>query len=193
MQKFEIHKGRAVALWCDNIDTDQLIPKTYLKRIEKSGFGEFLFDDWRYNKDRSPNKNFVLNAPENQGVSILVTGENFGSGSSREHAVWALMDYGFAVIIAGSFSDIFYNNAIKNALLPISLPLEVRKHFAKGEVEVDLRDQVVRAGDFRVKFEIDPKWKQRLLLGLDEIAITLKHLPAIESYEQNIPKYWQDY
>ena len=117
MEKFTIHTGQSVPLMNDNIDTDQLIPKTYLKRVEKSGFGEFLFDDWRYLADRSLNPDFILNHPDYQQATILVAGDNFGSGSSREHAAWALMDYGFKAVIAGSFSDIFYMNATKNVAI----------------------------------------------------------------------------
>ena len=121
MEAFTIHQGKSVPFMNDNVDTDQIIPKTYLKRIEKTGFGEFLFDDWRYLRDRSLNPDFILNEEQYQGATILVSGENFGSGSSREHAAWALMDYGFKTVIAESFSDIFYMNAVKNGLLPIVL------------------------------------------------------------------------
>ncbi|MCC9274120.1 MAG: 3-isopropylmalate dehydratase small subunit, partial [Enterococcus aquimarinus] len=121
MEAFTQYQGKTVPFMNDNLDTDQIIPKTYLKRIEKTGFGEFLFDDWRYLRDRRLNPEFVLNFPEYQEATILISGENFGSGSSREHAAWALMDYGFKAVIAESYSDIFYMNAVKNGLLPIEL------------------------------------------------------------------------
>ncbi|EOT41832.1 3-isopropylmalate dehydratase small subunit [Enterococcus columbae] len=195
MRAFTVYQGRSVPFMNDNIDTDQIIPKSYLKRIEKAGFGEFLFDDWRYLKDRTPNPDFVLNEAKYQGATILVAGDNFGSGSSREHAAWALMDYGFVAVIAGSFSDIFYMNATKNGLLPIVLPLEVRKAIADLPAEttltIDLPNQVVQFNDQRHSFAIDRTWKHKLINGLDEIGITLQSLQQIEDYEQTIPSYWQ--
>lgn len=194
MQAFTVHQGFGVPFMNDNIDTDQIIPKTYLKRIEKAGFGEFLFDDWRYLKDRSPNPAFVLNDPKYQAATILITGDNFGSGSSREHAAWALMDYGFVAVIAGSFSDIFYMNATKNGLLPIVLPLDARKELAQRTNElitIDLPNQQVQCNGKNYPFEIDRTWKHKLINGLDEIAITLQSINEIETYEQTIPSYWQ--
>jgi len=177
----------------DNIDTDQILPKNYLKRVEKTGFGEFLFDDWRYLAKRKPNPDFVLNFPEYQTASILIAGDNFGSGSSREHAAWALLDYGFSVVIAGSFGDIFYMNATKNGLLPIVLPLAVREQLAAlpptTAISVDLPLQQVTIEKNVYPFEIDASWKHKLVNGLDEIGITLQEADKITAYEQTIPAY----
>lgn len=193
MEKFTIHTGQSVPLMNDNIDTDQLIPKTYLKRVEKSGFGEFLFDDWRYLADRSLNPDFILNHPDYQQATILVAGDNFGSGSSREHAAWALMDYGFKAVIAGSFSDIFYMNATKNGLLPIVLDQNAREKIAhlpsNHQLTIDLAAQTVSVGEDTYHFDIDETWKYKLLNGLDEIGITLQSANEITAYEQTIPSY----
>lgn len=193
MEKFTIHTGQSVPLMNDNIDTDQLIPKTYLKRVEKSGFGEFLFDDWRYLEDRSLNPDFILNHPDYQQATILVAGDNFGSGSSREHAAWALMDYGFKAVIAGSFSDIFYMNATKNGLLPIVLDQNAREKIAhlpsNHQLTIDLAAQTVSVGEDTYHFDIDETWKYKLLNGLDEIGITLQSADEITAYEQTIPSY----
>lgn len=195
MEKFTRHQGKAVPLMNDNIDTDQIIPKGYLKRIEKTGFGEFLFDDWRYLPDRKLNPDFILNEPIYQGATILISGDNFGSGSSREHAAWALLDYGFRAVLAGSFSDIFYMNATKNGLVPIVLPLEVRQQLAaiaqEAEIEVDLENQQVISSKGTFPFEIDATWKHKLVNGLDDIAISLAYEEAIQNYEEKIPSYWQ--
>lgn len=196
MEAFTVYTGTSVPFMNNNVDTDQIIPKTYLKRVDKKGFGEFLFDDWRYLSDRKPNPDFVLNEPRYQGATILVSGDNFGSGSSREHAAWALMDYGFKAVIAGSFSDIFYMNATKNGLLPIALPQADRDELAAldptDEVTIDLPEQEVITEHKTYKFEIDPTWKHKLVNGLDEIGITLQDLPAIEAYEaEQVPSYWQ--
>ncbi|WP_248621700.1 3-isopropylmalate dehydratase small subunit [Enterococcus cecorum] len=193
MEKFTIHTGQSVPLMNDNIDTDQLIPKTYLKRVEKSGFGEFLFDDWRYLADRSLNPDFILNHPDYQQATILVAGDNFGSGSSREHAAWALMDYGFKAVIAGSFSDIFYMNATKNGLLPIVLDQNAREKIAhlpsNHQLTIDLAAQTVSVGEDTYHFDIDETWKYKLLNGLDEIGLTLQSADEITAYEQTIPSY----
>lgn len=193
MEKFTIHTGQSVPLMNDNIDTDQLIPKTYLKRVEKSGFGEFLFDDWRYLADRSLNPDFILNHPDYQQATILVAGDNFGSGSSREHAAWALMDYGFKAVIAGSFSDIFYMNATKNGLLPIVLDQNAREKIvhlpSNHQLTIDLEAQTVSVGEDTYHFDIDETWKYKLLNGLDEIGITLQSADEITTYEQTIPSY----
>lgn len=193
MEKFTIHTGQSVPLMNDNIDTDQLIPKTYLKRVEKSGFGEFLFDDWRYLADRSLNPDFILNHPDYQQATILVAGDNFGSGSSREHAAWALMDYGFKAVIAGSFSDIFYMNATKNGLLPIVLDQNAREKIAhlpsNHQLTIDLAAQTVSVGEDTYHFDIDETWKYKLLNGLDEIGITLQSADEITAYELTIPSY----
>ncbi|EUJ54334.1 3-isopropylmalate dehydratase small subunit [Listeria fleischmannii] len=190
MEAIQIHKGQTVALMNDNIDTDQIIPKTFLKRIEKTGFGEFLFDEWRYLPNRKPNPDFPLNAPSRKNATILVTGENFGCGSSREHAAWALLDYGFRVIIAGGYSDIFYMNCTKNGVLPIVLPKEARTKLAEisadEQIIIDLPHQYVESSVGRFEFSIDPTWKEKFLNGLDDIAITLEHLDAIMAYETKI-------
>jgi len=191
MKPLRTHKGTTVSIMLDNIDTDQIIPKQYLKRIERTGFGEFLFDEWRYHDDRTPNLDFVLNQTERKNASILISGNNFGCGSSREHAPWALNDFGFTIIIAGSFADIFYNNCIKNGMLPIILSEEARKNLTSlegnQEIEIDLQNQLVKTifGDY--EFEIDSVWKEKLLNGLDDIAITLQYSSEIDEYEkQNV-------
>ena len=175
-----------------NVDTDQIIPKQFLKRIERTGFGEFLFFDWRYLEDGSLNPDFELNQPHLAGTNILVAGHNFGSGSSREHAPWALREFGFQVIIAPSFADIFYNNCFKNSILPIILPeADVRKLFEKTAAKkgyrltVDLPTQTISDDDgLKISFDIDPFKKKTLLEGLDDIAQTLKSENAIENYEK---------
>ncbi|WP_129691926.1 3-isopropylmalate dehydratase small subunit [Gottfriedia acidiceleris] len=188
MKPLRTHKGTTVSIMLDNIDTDQIIPKQYLKRIERTGFGEFLFDEWRYHDDRSPNKSFSLNDDDRKNASILISGNNFGCGSSREHAPWALNDYGFTIIIAGSFADIFYNNCIKNGMLPIVLNDEIRSQLAtlsgNQEIEVDLEKQVVKTIFGEFDFSIDPVWKEKLLNGLDDISITMKYENDIEKYEK---------
>ncbi len=190
VEAIQIHKGQTVALMNDNIDTDQIIPKTFLKRIEKTGFGEFLFDEWRYLPNRKLNPEFPLNAPDRQHATILVTGDNFGCGSSREHAAWALLDYGFRVIIAGGYSDIFYMNCTKNGVLPIVLPAVARAKLAKisseEEIIIDLPNQEVRSSVGQFSFAIDLTWKEKFLNGLDDIAITLEHLDAILAYEEKM-------
>jgi 3-isopropylmalate/(R)-2-methylmalate dehydratase small subunit len=187
MQPFVIHKGKAATIMLNNIDTDIIIPKQYLKRIERTGFGEFLFDEWRYNDDRTLNPNFELNKPSNDDVSILITGENFGCGSSREHAPWALTDYGFKAIIAGSFADIFYNNAFKNGLLPIRLDKKSRDELSllskNAELTVDLENEKVVVGSQEFSFSVEKPLKDKLLLGLDDISLTLKHEDKILAYE----------
>ena len=188
MEKFTIYKGTSVPVMNDNIDTDQIIPKQFLKAIDKKGFGKNLFYEWRYLKDYDENPDFILNAPKYKKASLLISGDNFGSGSSREHAAWALSDYGFRAIIAGSYSDIFYNNALKNGLLPIKQPREVLNQLTKlssqEEITIDLPDQLIitSLGDFH--FEIDPIWKDKLINGLDDIGITLQYEEAISAYER---------
>ena len=188
MEKFTIYKGTSVPVMNDNIDTDQIIPKQFLKAIDKKGFGKNLFYEWRYLKDYDENPDFILNAPKYKKASLLISGDNFGSGSSREHAAWALSDYGFRAIIAGSYSDIFYNNALKNGLLPIKQPREVLNQLTKlssqEEITIDLPHQLINTslGDFH--FEIDPIWKDKLINGLDDIGITLQYEEAISAYEQ---------
>lgn len=196
MEAFTVYCGKTVPFMNDNVDTDQIIPKNYLKRVDKKGFGEFLFDDWRYLPERTPNPDFVLNDPKYGEASILISGDNFGSGSSREHAAWALMDYGFKAVIAGSFSDIFYMNATKNGLLPIALPKEARDELAglsaDAAIVIDLPAQEVRSNGGSWSFDIDATWKDKLVHGLDEIGITLQDTDLIEAYEkEKVPAYWR--
>ena len=159
-----------------------------MKRIEKTGFGEFLFDEWRYLTDRSLNPDFILNRPEYAGASILISSDNFGSGSSREHAAWALTDYGFKAVIAGSFSDIFYMNATKNGLLPIRLPKKERRYLAELPSEttilIDLPNQLIKVKEKIFSFDIDATWKKKLIYGLDDIALTLKDEAKITAFEK---------
>ena len=191
MQKFTTHAGTAAPLMRENIDTDQIIPKQFLKRIERSGYGEFLFYDWRFAADGTPTSDFVLNDPHYSNASILIAGANFACGSSREHAPWSLMDYGFRVIIAPSFADIFYNNSLKNGLLPITLDAaDVAYLGAKATADpnssltVDLETFTVTDGaDFTRSFTIDEFRRHCLLNGLDDIGLTLDHEAAITAYE----------
>lgn len=191
MQPFIRETGLVAPLDRVNVDTDQIMPKQFLKRIERTGFGQFLFYDWRFLEDGSPNPDFVLNKPEYQGASILLTRNNFGSGSSREHAPWALLDYGFRVILAPSFADIFYNNCFKNGLLPIVLPEEqidelfVRVAKTPGyKLTVDLEAQTITDDQgLHLTFEVDPYRRDCLLKGLDDIGVTLQYLDKIEAFE----------
>ena len=191
MKKFDKHTGLVVPLDRANVDTDQIIPKQFLKRIERTGFGEFLFYDWRYLPDGGPNPSFVLNEPRYKGASILVADKNFGCGSSREHAPWALLDFGFRSIIAPSFADIFANNCMKNGLVPVVLPeAEVAELVRRAqEVEdyrltVDLERRAVRDEmGFAASFEIDDFRRYCLLEGLDDIGLTLRYEPQIAAYE----------
>lgn len=173
-----------------NVDTDQIISKEFLKRIERTGFGKYLFYHWRFRPDGAPEESFVLNDPRFKGSEILVAQENFGCGSSREHAPWAIQDYGFNVVIAPSFADIFYNNCVKNGILPIRLAhAEVDELIQKGKrepyrLEVDLEAQTVAGQDGSCySFTIDPYWKEMLLKGWDEIALTFQFEPHITAYE----------
>jgi 3-isopropylmalate/(R)-2-methylmalate dehydratase small subunit len=193
MERFIVHTGRVAALDRANVDTDQIIPKQFLKRIERTGFGPSLFFDWRYRADGSPDPAFELNRPTARGATILLAGENFGCGSSREHAPWALADYGFRAIIAPSFADIFHGNCCQNGLLPVTLPEKsvrelFRRHGAATEgyvLTVDLMTTLVRdAQGFEAAFEIAPYRRDMLLQGLDEIGRTLQHEPAIAAFEQ---------
>ena len=170
-----------------NVDTDQIIPKQFLKLITKSGFGKFLFYDWRFDHDGKPKNDFVLNNSLYKNSQILVTNENFGCGSSREHAVWALKDFGFNVIISPSFADIFYSNCFKNGVLPIILDIEkIHKLLQfEDEIELDLNSQKITLGDEYINFEIDSHRKVRLLEGLDEIDLTLKEDEKIGKFEND--------
>ena len=170
-----------------NVDTDQIIPKQFLKLITKSGFGKFLFYDWRFNHDGKEKDDFILNDLHYQNSKILVTNENFGCGSSREHAVWALKDFGFDVIISPSFADIFYSNCFKNGVLPIILDIENIKKLLKfkDKIELDLQSQTINFGSELINFQIDSHRKTRLLEGLDDIDLTLKEDEKIEYFEKN--------
>ncbi len=200
MEPFSVHRGTVVPLDRANVDTDQIIPKQFLKSIKRTGFGENLFDAWRFidegeigktPNERKINREFILNDPRYQGVSILLGRRNFGCGSSREHAVWALFEFGIRCVIAPSFADIFYNNCFKNGLLPIVLKEEIIEYLfglAAGsralEVEVNLETQrlfVETADD--IPFEIEPGRKELLLLGLDDIGMTFKHSDEIREFE----------
>ena len=196
MKPFRVHKGLVAPLDRVNVDTDQIIPKQFLKRIERTGFGEFLFFDWR----RSPEAKapFVLDEPRYRGASILVTGKNFGCGSSREHAVWALADFGFRVVIASSFADIFANNSSKNGFLNVVLREEevaelMRRAQEKAnyQLSVDLEQRTVYDdGGFRADFVIDDFVRHCLLEGLDDIGLTLQHEAKISAYEAKHPTPW---
>ena len=200
MEKFEIFTGIACPLDRSNVDTDAIIPKQFLKSIKRSGFGPNLFDEWRYldhgepgmdNSQRPVNPDFVLNDPRYAGAKVLLARKNFGCGSSREHAPWALEDYGFRVILAPSFADIFFNNCFKNGLLPIVIAEEtidgLFRQASQGqalELTVDLQAQVLKLPDGEtIAFEVDPFRKHCLLNGLDDIGLTLQHVDEIKAYE----------
>ena len=170
-----------------NVDTDQIIPKQFLKLITKTGFGKFLFYDWRFDHEGQPKGDFILNDSNYEDSQILITNENFGCGSSREHAVWALKDFGFNVIISPSFADIFYSNCFKNGVLPIILNIEEIKKLLKikDKIELDLNSQKIIYGDEIINFEIDSHRKIRLLEGLDDIDLTLKENEQIGNFEKN--------
>ncbi|RPJ60026.1 MAG: 3-isopropylmalate dehydratase small subunit [Acidobacteria bacterium] len=196
MEPFKTLSGIAAPLDRRNVDTDQIIPKQFLKRIERTGYGEFLFFDWRYLPDGSPSPDFGLNAAELKGASILVAGANFGCGSSREHAPWALHGYGFRCIIAPSFADIFYNNCFKNGILPIALPegvvhelIQKARAQAPYRLTVDLEKQLISDEQgLNTKFEVDPFRRHCLLYGLDDIGLTLQHEAQICAYEERMGK-----
>ncbi|WP_394233141.1 3-isopropylmalate dehydratase small subunit [Niallia oryzisoli] len=191
MSGFKTLTGKAVALDRVNVDTDQIIPKQFLKRIEKTGFGQFVFYGWRFLEDGTLNPDFELNQPENQGASILVANENFGCGSSREHAPWALQDFGFKAVIAPSFADIFFQNCLKNGMLPIKLEKEKVEYLLNAaknqpyELTINLEDEKLSDNQgFNASFSVSPYWKNMLINGWDEIEITLQLDDAISKYEQ---------
>lgn len=193
MQAITTISETSVPIMKENIDTDQLIPKQFLKNILKTGYGKDLFYDWRYLPGGKLNPDFILNDPDRQAAQILVTGDNFGCGSSREHAVWALKDYGFKVVIAGGYSDIFYMNSTKNGFLAIVLPEAERKILASAKpdekITVDLPNQKVRYHDYSFDFDIDPLWKHKFINGLDDIDITLGYEKEIEDFEKKMPNF----
>jgi 3-isopropylmalate/(R)-2-methylmalate dehydratase small subunit len=191
MEAFTVLKGIVAPLEALNADTDQIIPKQFLKRIERTGYGQFLFFDWRFKADGSPDSTFEMNAPRYQGATILLTKDNFGCGSSREHAPWALNDYGFRCILAPSFADIFFNNCFNNGMLPIRVPGEIIEQLFKEVREtegytltIDLpNQQIVKPNGEAIPFDVDPFKKQCLLNGWDQIGLTLLHEDKISAYE----------
>jgi 3-isopropylmalate/(R)-2-methylmalate dehydratase small subunit len=192
MQPFRTHIGIVAPLERENVDTDQIIPKQFLKRIERTGYGDFLFYDWRFDQAGKPDLRFSLNAPTYQGATILLAGKNFGCGSSREHAVWALRDYGFRAVIAQSFADIFATNCVKNGVLPLVLPpAEIADLMSRAtgkafKLGIDLEQCTVHGEHgFSTKFAIEPFKRTCLLEGLDEIGITLKYQKQISAYEKS--------
>ncbi len=197
MEPFVRLTGLVAPLPLADVDTDQIVPKQFLKRIGRSGFGEVLFFDWRYLPNGQPNPDFVLNAPRYHGATILATGRNFGCGSSREHAPWALRDYGFRAVVAPSFADIFRNNCLRNGLLPVALPEDLVETILRRagdndayRLTVDLEKQQVWDDlGLRASFDIEHFWKNCLLEGLDEIALTLRHEDAIAAYENTRPAW----
>ena len=201
MEKFTTLTSITAPLDRANVDTDAIIPKQFLKSIKRSGFGPNLFDEWRYldhgevgmdNSKRPLNADFVLNKPEYQGAQILLARDNFGCGSSREHAPWALEDYGFKAIIAPSFADIFYNNCFKNGILPIVQSNEVMDELfaVEGEITIDLEAQIVRTNIKEYSFEVDQERKRRLMNGLDDIGLTLQYAKDIKAFES---QYFKTY
>jgi 3-isopropylmalate/(R)-2-methylmalate dehydratase small subunit len=191
MKSFTVHRGRVAPLDRINVDTDQIIPKQFLKRIERTGFGQFVFYDWRFGADGTKNADFVLDEPRYEGASILVAGKNFGCGSSREHAVWALADFGFRAVIASSFADIFANNSTKNGFLTVRLGeddvaqlMQRAQDVDDYQIAIDLEQCEVRDDQgFRAKFSIDEFIRHCLLHGLDDIGLTLQHETEIAKYE----------
>ena len=195
MQPFSTHTGKVIPLDRVNVDTDQMVPKQFLKALTREGFGRILFYDWRYLPGENPNPQFVLNFPRYQGASVLLTRANFGCGSSREHAPWGVKDYGFRVILAPSYADIFYNNCFKNGILPAALTEEqIEELFQRTEKEegysltVDLPHQtVIDNHGLKFNFDIVPSRKEVLLKGLDDIGTSLQHEKEISAYEKNHP------
>ena len=195
MRKFTVLKGRVLSLPLENIDTDQIIPASFLKVTDKEGLGEHLFHNWRYRSDGSPDPEFVLNRPEAEGAPILAAGDNFGCGSSREHAPWALLGFGFRAVVSTSFADIFRNNALKNGLLPVEVDpetLEEIHRFAReepgAEVTIDLPAQeVILPGGRKASFPVDPFSKRCLVEGVDQLGYLMTHIRRIEDYEKAHP------
>lgn len=198
MEPLKTHTGKAAVLNRINVDTDQIIPKQFLKRIERTGYGRFAFFDWRYLENGEPDPEFELNRKVYEGASILIAGENFGCGSSREHAPWALDDYGFKIIIAPSFADIFHQNCFKNGMLPIRMPYDQWKKLA-GQYEnqslnmtIDLENQLIHDSEGKeISFEVDPHWKEMLINGYDEISLTLLLEDDIQQFESKRSSWLQ--
>ena len=197
MEALRKHRGQVVPLDRQNVDTDQIIPKQFLKRIERTGYGDFLFFDWRFGSDGTPEPDFILNQEPYKHGSILLARKNFGCGSSREHAAWALMNYGFRVVIAPSFADIFHSNSSKNGLLAIALPEEIvdelfRRASGKYELMVDVETLTISDDtDLRITFTMDAFRQKCMLEGLDDIALTLAHESDIDAYERNKVHTWR--
>lgn len=191
MEAIEKHTGTVYPLDRDNVDTDQIIPKQFLKRIERTGFGEFVFYNWRFDDEGNPRENFDLDSPKYEDASILVAGENFGCGSSREHAPWALLDFGFKVIIAPSFADIFYSNAFKNGIILVEAEEDKVKEWQEkaqsGDfmLAVDLVEQTVTSDSGVYKFDIPSYHKEKLINGWDDISLTLQLEDKIKQYEES--------
>lgn len=203
MQKFTTLKAIAAPMPLINVDTDMIIPKQFLRTIKRTGLGKNLFNDMRYDEAGNELPEFILNKPEYRKAQILVAGENFGCGSSREHAPWALLDFGIRCVIASSYADIFYNNCFKNGILPVTLPqadvdviMKRAQDFPSEAITVDLEKQTVTAGNHVASFDIDPFRKHCLLGGLDDIGLTLQNEGEIKTYEQdnraNKPWLWQN-
>jgi 3-isopropylmalate/(R)-2-methylmalate dehydratase small subunit len=199
VKPFHREEGVLIPLDRSDVDTDQIIPKQFLKRIERSGYGDYLFNDWRRDASGAPRPDFVLNQPEYAAGTVLVTGRNFGCGSSREHAVWALADHGIRAVISESFGDIFNTNALGSGLVPVPLPEhEVRSLIDLATeqpgitVAVDLETETVSCGDLSFTFHLDPFVRRRLLEGLDDISLTLEHEAAISDFESRRPAWMPD-
>lgn len=200
MEKFVKIKAKVAPLDRANVDTDQIIPKQFLKRVERTGFGNFLFYDWRFLDDgETPNPDFEMNSERYKGAGILIARDNFGGGSSREHAPWAIREFGFRVIVAPSFADIFYNNCFKNSILPVKLDgekvetlFETTRANPGFELEVDLTNQSIKGEGTDLRFDLDPFRKQTLLEGLDDISQTLGDIAFVDEYEQRMvePRPW---
>jgi 3-isopropylmalate/(R)-2-methylmalate dehydratase small subunit len=188
-------EGQMAPLPRANIDTDQIMPKNFLKRVERSGFGPLLFYDWAYDEEGEPIADFVLNRPEYRDATVLVSGPNFGCGSSREHAPWGIEDRGFRAVVAPSFADIFYNNSVNIGLVPVVVTADAAATLASlaadpaNHVRIDLEEQTVVAGDYTTSFEIDSFAKHRLLNGLDNIGLTLEHATSIATFEAARPSF----
>ena len=188
-------EGQMAPLPRVNVDTDQIMPKNYLKRVERSGFGAYLFYDWAYDEEGEKIPDFIINRQEYRDATVLVSGPNFGCGSSREHAPWGIDDWGFRAVVAPSFADIFYNNSINIGLVPIIVSEEAAATLARiaedpaNSVVIDMASQTVRAGDFTADFEIDSFAKHRLMNGLDNIGLTLEHVDTIDSFETSRQKF----
>jgi len=187
MEPFENVQSIVTPLDMVNVDTDQIVPKQFLKLVQKSGFGKFLFFNWRFDENENPKSDFVLNDSKYQDSKILIAGDNFGCGSSREHAVWALQDYGFSIVIAPSFADIFFSNCFKNGLLPITLDQKIVESLQQETtpIHVNLEKQIIKTDSREISFEIDSHKKKILLEGLDDIAQTFQLEDKITEFEKN--------